>query len=77
METDPDQMDTPPAQTVEPGEVTGADIDTVDALLNEVEEAMTAIDAGTYGQCHLCGQPIHDGRLAQRPTTQTCEACSA
>lgn len=81
METDseqmgmsPDQNDVPPSGPVD---VTDADIDGVEALLNEVERAMTAIDAGDYGCCDMCGESIDDARLAEQPSTRTCSACSA
>jgi RNA polymerase-binding transcription factor DksA len=57
------------------GGVTDADIDAVDALLNEVEQSLSRLDAGTYGRCEECGEPIDDARLAELPTARTCGAC--
>jgi RNA polymerase-binding transcription factor DksA len=57
------------------GGVTDADIDAVDALLNEVEQSLSRLDAGTYGRCEECGEPIDDARLAELPTARTCGTC--
>jgi RNA polymerase-binding transcription factor DksA len=57
------------------GGVTDADIDAVDALLNDVEQSLSRLDAGTYGRCEECGEPIDDARLAELPTARTCGAC--
>jgi DnaK suppressor protein len=45
--------------------------------LSKVEEAMARLDAGRYGECENCGQPIAAGRLAARPTATTCIDCAA
>ncbi|HEX3842199.1 MAG TPA: TraR/DksA family transcriptional regulator [Acidimicrobiales bacterium] len=57
------------------GGVTEADIDAVDALLNDVEQSLSRLDAGTYGRCEECGEPIDEARLAELPTARTCGAC--
>ena len=57
------------------GGATDADIDAVDALLNEVEQSLVRLDAGTYGRCEECGEPIDDTRLAELPTTRRCGTC--
>ena len=58
------------------GGVTDADIDAVDALLNEVEQSLARLDAGTYGKCEECGEPIDDARLAELPTARRCGTCA-
>ena len=50
-------------------------VDAVDALLDEVELALSRLDDGTYGRCEECGSPIDDDRLAGSATTRTCGAC--
>lgn len=57
------------------GGVTDADIDAVDALLNDVEQSLSRLDAGTYGRCEECGEPIDEARLAELPTARTCGTC--
>ena len=47
---------------------------------SEVErEALAAverIDAGTFGKCERCGQPIPKGRLEAIPYVRTCVRCA-
>jgi DnaK suppressor protein len=50
-------------------------VDAVDALLDEVELALTRLDDGTYGRCEACGAPIDDARLADAPIERTCGTC--
>jgi len=56
----------------------------VSALLAEARVALTDMDlalarleAGTYGTCERCGEPIAAERLAARPATQACVSCAA
>jgi RNA polymerase-binding protein DksA len=44
--------------------------------LADVEAAVAAVEAGTYGRCETCGRPIGTERLAARPTARTCIACA-
>ena len=44
--------------------------------LEEVEAALARLDAGTYGICEVCGEPIAAGRLEVRPTARTCVGCA-
>ena len=53
------------------------------ALLDQARERLTAIDAarsrleaGRYGICERCGQPIGADRLAARPAAPTCVRCA-
>jgi DnaK suppressor protein len=52
-------------------------IDEVDRLLDSVEEALAALDDGTYGTCRSCGSAIEPDRLAEDPLMQVCGSCSA
>lgn len=40
---------------------------TVQHELDQVEEALARIEAGTYGKCANCGKPIDPERLEARP----------
>src|SRR5258705_13587631 len=40
--------------------------------LAEFDAALERLDAGTYGRCERCGQPIPAERLAARPDARTC-----
>ncbi|MGY2065725.1 TraR/DksA family transcriptional regulator [Blastococcus sp. SYSU DS0619] len=44
--------------------------------LADVDAAVAAVEAGTYGRCESCGQPIAVERLAARPTARTCIDCA-
>jgi DnaK suppressor protein len=41
-----------------------------------IEAALARIDAGEYGACVRCGEPIAPRRLAMDPTTPLCVACA-
>ncbi len=45
--------------------------------LAEVEAAFARLDAGAYGTCERCGEPIAEGRLEARPVARTCIRCAA
>ncbi len=44
--------------------------------LADVEAAVRAVEAGTYGSCETCGRPISAERLAARPAARTCIDCA-
>jgi RNA polymerase-binding transcription factor DksA len=41
-----------------------------------LDQALAEVDAGTYGACQVCAQPIPAERLAAHPTTRHCVACA-
>lgn len=41
-----------------------------------LQRARAALEAGTYGICAGCGEPIPDGRLEIRPDAEYCVPCS-
>lgn len=54
------------------------------ALLNgsrqrvaDLSDALRRLDAGNYGVCERCGNPIPVERLAARPSARTCVGCAA
>jgi len=49
----------------------------VQELLNQVEEALGRMDEGTYGLCEVCGQLIHPERLRALPYARLCIDCKA
>jgi len=60
------------------GQVT-AERGEVDALagslretLNDIDDALAKIDAGTYGICEQCGRPIGAARLEAMPAARLC-----
>jgi len=48
----------------------------VDAF-NDVEHALEKYEAGTYGSCDACGQPIEDARLEAIPQASLCMTCKS
>jgi RNA polymerase-binding transcription factor DksA len=42
---------------------------------NEVKAALARIEAGTYGICAKCGEPIEEKRLEANPAATTCMKC--
>lgn len=45
--------------------------------LAAVDAAASKLEAGSYGRCDACGEPIGDARLAARPAALTCVRCAA
>jgi DnaK suppressor protein len=45
--------------------------------LAEIDAALARLDAGAYGTCVRCGNPISPARLAARPAAATCITCAA
>ena len=41
-------------------------------ILQAIEEALQRVEAGTFGLCRDCGQPIADARLNAIPWTRVC-----
>jgi DnaK suppressor protein len=50
--------------------------DNLRGLLGEVRHALQRLDAGSYGVCEACAEPIPQGRLEARPWATTCVAHS-
>jgi RNA polymerase-binding protein DksA len=47
------------------------------AAVEEIDRALVKIDAGTYGTCEQCGQPIPKARLKALPYATLCVACKS
>ena len=47
-------------------------IESVRAGLEDIERAVHRLDAGTYGACERCGEPIGDERLEALPAARFC-----
>jgi DnaK suppressor protein len=45
------------------------------SLLNKVDFALRKIEAGTFGVCEVCDEPIGKKRLEARPETGLCIRC--
>jgi len=44
--------------------------------IQQLQEALENLRAGTYGVCEVCGQPIEPERLAILPQTKRCATCA-
>jgi len=44
--------------------------------LDQIQDALTRIDAGTFGRCEECGAPIAKTRLQALPYTRHCIECA-
>ena len=44
----------------------------LDAEIADIDRALERIEAGSYGECEVCGEPIDDERLAARPAARYC-----
>lgn len=47
------------------------------AQLEEIDDAVARVAAGTHGRCEVCGRAIPAERLAVRPTARHCVACAS
>jgi DnaK suppressor protein len=46
-------------------------------LIKKIRGSLQAIEAGTYGICEDCEEPIAIGRLMARPVTSYCITCKS
>jgi RNA polymerase-binding transcription factor DksA len=51
-------------------------IENEQVTLEEVSDALGRLDAGTFGRCEECGDPIAKARLQALPYTRYCIACA-
>lgn len=45
--------------------------------LDDVVDALTKLEAGTYGVCESCGEPIAPARLEAMPGARMCMTCAS
>jgi RNA polymerase-binding transcription factor DksA len=45
--------------------------------LQEVEDALTKLDDGSYGRCESCGAEIAEARLEAKPAARLCITCAS
>jgi RNA polymerase-binding transcription factor DksA len=44
-----------------------------EAVLDDVDDALSRLAAGTYGRCEACGEEISSLRLDALPLARTCD----
>ena len=49
-----------------------AELSAAEAAVADVEHALTRIDAGSYGTCEVCSEPMPDAALETAPASRTC-----
>jgi len=64
------------AQLWEVSEVRDGLDDEATGELNQVNEALARLDAGEYGFCNSCGNPIGEARLEAMPFASLCIDCA-
>ena len=52
-------------------------LEAADSQRTEVRAALARLDAGSYGTCVDCGQPISEARLQVRPEAARCIDCQS
>jgi RNA polymerase-binding transcription factor DksA len=62
------------ADIIEGMQENNASLNELEGRLNLVIAALGRIDAGTYGICEACGEPIEKERLSANPAATTCVA---
>jgi RNA polymerase-binding transcription factor DksA len=45
--------------------------------LADLDAALERVEAGSYGVCEGCGEPIAPARLEARPAARTCISCAS
>lgn len=45
--------------------------------VEEIDDALSRMDEGSYGICEVCGRPIPVARLEVMPYARTCAGCAA
>ena len=62
------------ADIIEEMQDSNASMNELEGRLNEVEEALRAMDTGAYGMCEVSGEDIEIERLKANPAARTCMA---
>jgi RNA polymerase-binding transcription factor DksA len=52
-------------------------LDAVERELDQIDDALGRLDAGTYGSCATCGDRLAAEALATEPLLERCAGCAA
>lgn len=58
-------------------QVTPEDVARLESELDMIDEALAALQEGSYGYCKGCGEPIEDEVLSVDPLAKRCRACAS
>jgi len=47
-------------------------LEEAEGTLDALDAALRRLDAGTYGRCEVCEEPLGEALLAERPLTRRC-----
>ena len=47
----------------------------LEKMLRDINKALKNMEAGSYGMCKYCDEPIEEKRLQARPTSGACVSC--
>jgi RNA polymerase-binding protein DksA len=64
------------AVTAERTEILGL-VESLKSQLDDIDTAISRIEAGTYGICDRCGEEIGEDRLEFRPASVLCVSCKS
>ena len=62
------------ADSIEEFENNTALVKQLEIRYNEIKDALSRIEEGTYGTCRVSGEPIEEARLEANPAASTCLA---
>ena len=62
--------------TAERGEVEAL-AGSLQETLQDIDDALSKLDAGSYGKCENCGEPIAEARLDAMPMARFCIKCAS
>jgi DnaK suppressor protein len=62
--------------TAERGEVQAL-AGSLQETLQDIDVALSKLEAGTYGECENCGEPIAEPRLEAMPMARLCIKCAS
>lgn len=63
------------AERAEDYEERSSTLSVLELRLNDIKDALSKIEDGTYGNCEVCNVKIEDERLEANASARTCEAC--
>lgn len=62
------------ADRVEAALTRDGELAALESRYNNITRALAKLEAGTFGSCELCDQPVEAARLAANPAARTCIA---